>query len=715
MKTNPWQFSSSMRCIRIGFILLLFAFFLPDLACADDLYPPSFLSAISDQDGEVPLFWFSPHPDTFEIAYHGEDISGGMHVVLPWRENCAAVRMRSPSVPFHLLKSRFYLVDQETESDSGSFFVTVNEDSAGIPKNAFVDSVSASASGEDSLSEGGWVDIQHDLLMQDSVFWVVFHWEEGSPASPLVGRDALPNCGSSFWGKRTFYHFEWHHCAYNLMMEAEIAANGESSSSADSFKVFRSIHPESLIYQHNVIAALPGLQFQHADSEVVCEQTFFYRVTALNSQGQTKASNLAQATPKRGAALEADRGEFSVYTDGSQQLLDNLTLTNSGGLPLSFRIGISMQGTDWMGGSDSFGYNWTSSALDAECEFAWVDIQDRGIPLGNDGDDNADYGFFHLGFSFPFYSSLFDSLRIASDGWLSFSHLLPCYTDTFKCYINKGLPWLRGPYYLVAPFWDDLILVDSSAIYFYSKGDSAVISFINLHHYGAAVAGPYTFQAILTSSGEITFQYLHIYDSAYSATVGIQNMDGTVGLQVLHNESNLLDSLAIEIRPSWVRLDSMKGCIQPGEDKTLSLTFDPLLYPQGIYHADLLIDSWDKNHQLEDAIVPLVFCVDTTTSVGWTDAAAPDEITLLRNYPNPFNPSTSIEFMISKSGQVKVEIVNILGQRVRALVDEYLEAGYHLARWDGTDDSGQEVSSGIYLYHISTSELSQTRKMLLLK
>jgi hypothetical protein len=93
----------------------------------------------------------------------------------------------------------------------------------------------------------------------------------------------------------------------------------------------------------------------------------------------------------------------------------------------------------------------------------------------------------------------------------------------------------------------------------------------------------------------------------------------------------------------------------------------------------------------------------------------PSDFVLFQNYPNPFNPTTTVEFLLSRSGQVKIEIYNILGQKVRTLVDENLKAGHKAVDWDGSDDSGQEVASGIYFYRIETAEFSQSKKMLLLK
>ncbi len=93
----------------------------------------------------------------------------------------------------------------------------------------------------------------------------------------------------------------------------------------------------------------------------------------------------------------------------------------------------------------------------------------------------------------------------------------------------------------------------------------------------------------------------------------------------------------------------------------------------------------------------------------------PEKFVLMQNYPNPFNPITNIEFSIPKPTQVKVEIYNILGEKIVTLVDEKLSAGYKIVEWDGKDDQGNEVSTGIYFYRLKAGEFTQTRKMVLLK
>ncbi|MCK4461399.1 MAG: T9SS type A sorting domain-containing protein, partial [candidate division Zixibacteria bacterium] len=86
-----------------------------------------------------------------------------------------------------------------------------------------------------------------------------------------------------------------------------------------------------------------------------------------------------------------------------------------------------------------------------------------------------------------------------------------------------------------------------------------------------------------------------------------------------------------------------------------------------------------------------------------------------QNYPNPFNPSTTISFNLPNAGQVQLSIFNVLGQKVTTLVDGQYTAGTHEVTWNGTDESGSAVGSGIYFYRITTSDFDQTKKMILMK
>jgi hypothetical protein len=93
----------------------------------------------------------------------------------------------------------------------------------------------------------------------------------------------------------------------------------------------------------------------------------------------------------------------------------------------------------------------------------------------------------------------------------------------------------------------------------------------------------------------------------------------------------------------------------------------------------------------------------------------PKTFTLFPNYPNPFNPDTYIEYALPSNCQVTLVIYNILGQKVRTLINSYQDAGFKSVRWNGEDDSGDQVSAGVYFYSIKADNFSQTKKMLLLK
>ncbi len=100
----------------------------------------------------------------------------------------------------------------------------------------------------------------------------------------------------------------------------------------------------------------------------------------------------------------------------------------------------------------------------------------------------------------------------------------------------------------------------------------------------------------------------------------------------------------------------------------------------------------------------------TVTKLMESTAAVPDQFMLSQNHPNPFNPTTTISFALPDEAQVKLEVFNIMGQKVTTLVDGYLDAGEHSVTWDASG-----VASGIYFYRIETDEFVESRKMVLLK
>ena len=116
----------------------------------------------------------------------------------------------------------------------------------------------------------------------------------------------------------------------------------------------------------------------------------------------------------------------------------------------------------------------------------------------------------------------------------------------------------------------------------------------------------------------------------------------------------------------------------------------------------------------DEESLPLSLQVDVnkTDEVDQTIVARTE---LRANYPNPFNPTTTIAFDIKEAGNVKIEIFNIRGQKVKTLVDEYYRSGRYTIHWNGTDERGRPSASGVYFYRMRTAGYYQIKRMLLLK
>jgi hypothetical protein len=93
----------------------------------------------------------------------------------------------------------------------------------------------------------------------------------------------------------------------------------------------------------------------------------------------------------------------------------------------------------------------------------------------------------------------------------------------------------------------------------------------------------------------------------------------------------------------------------------------------------------------------------------------PQKFSISQNYPNPFNTRTLLSISLPAETHVSLVVYNIMGQKVKVLVDDFMSAGIHTITWDGTNESGQTVSSGVYFYRVVTQENVVNKKMVLIK
>ena len=172
-------------------------------------------------------------------------------------------------------------------------------------------------------------------------------------------------------------------------------------------------------------------------------------------------------------------------------------------------------------------------------------------------------------------------------------------------------------------------------------------------------------------------------------------------------------SITLSNSPEWLDADPVSGSINAGEMDEITLSFDTNGLESGQYTCSMVIENGIGGQ----TVVPVTLTVNTT---GVNDNL-PTVTELTGNYPNPFNPITNIKFSLKTESQVSLMIYNVRGQRVKALIQDEMPAGYHSVIWNGTDDSGKNVSSGVYFSKFDSDDrniggrYTSVKKVILLK
>jgi hypothetical protein len=177
------------------------------------------------------------------------------------------------------------------------------------------------------------------------------------------------------------------------------------------------------------------------------------------------------------------------------------------------------------------------------------------------------------------------------------------------------------------------------------------------------------------------------FGAASSYDVVLQKVSADGLAEFSHEGIDLEANSRHRLEPNW---DHVNG-------ETLMLVIDVGI--DGVFEDTILVSNSSPTD------------VDDNTQGG----LLPHRFELPQNYPNPFNPTTTIRYALPERSRVTIEVLNILGQKVRTLVDREAPAGYYTTTWEGTDASGRSVATGVYLYRFRAGDHAETRKMLLLK
>ncbi|HEX9657524.1 MAG TPA: YCF48-related protein, partial [Bacteroidota bacterium] len=265
------------------------------------------------------------------------------------------------------------------------------------------------------------------------------------------------------------------------------------------------------------------------------------------------------------------------------------------------------------GGPDSAGYRWIDSDEPGGPTFNWVDISSIGtaIPVGawrsSTGGANADDGYVRLKLPWPFtfYGVTYtDSLKVVTNGWQSLDQ-----TSTNTAFSNVAIPATGEPNTFIGPWWDDLDLRTAGAVHYYTDvaNNRFIVQYTNVPHFSTGEL--YTFQTILYANGTILYQYLDMQSLLTSATIGIENQGGTVGLQVVFNAAYMHNNLAISIANdvAWLSESPTSGTVAPGDSVKVEVIFDAVSLTAGTYRATLEINSNDYANTPKN--VPVVLTV----------------------------------------------------------------------------------------------------------
>lgn len=379
--------------------------------------------------------------------------------------------------------------------------------------------------------------------------------------------------------------------------------------------------------------------------------------------------------------------------------------------------------TDAQGGPDAGGYTWIDSDEPGGPVFNWVDISTTGTPITTWVNGTADDGsvIVALPFSFPYYGSNYSQLKICTNGWVGFD-----VASTITAFSNLTIPTTAQPNNCLYPFWDDQDFRVSGTVYYRNDAENNrfIVMYKDAPHYTPPGGGPYTYEVIIYNDGRIYYQYLNMNAPLNSNTIGTENSDGTIGLEIVFDNTYVHNNLAIKIEKGlgWVDEVPSSGTITPSGNQNVAVNFNSAgLLSNSSYVGNLTVGT---NDPLTPSKIVRVRLNVGPVGISNPVTGIPTEFALNQNYPNPFNPSTKISYALPKDGFVSIKIYDILGKQIATLIDENKRAGYYDVQFNADN-----FSSGMYFYHIvihphsgafasdkiEAENFSDTKKMLLIK
>jgi len=325
-------------------------------------------------------------------------------------------------------------------------------------------------------------------------------------------------------------------------------------------------------------------------------------------------------------------------------------------------------------GPDAWGYYAYANGdtfYDETPEYSWVELYGTGTPINVPTGDYTET--VTLPFTFTYYGQDYSQVRVSTDGWLALGNGNQVAPE------NAALPHLDDVAGMAGVFWDDLyedIIEEGRILYYHDAVNHRfIVAYDSISHNDTNnEPRREVFQVILldpahyvtaTGDGEIIFQYKEVKQTD-SMTIGIEDDTQQIGLQYVFD--NTYDATAAEITAGTA----------------LKFTTDPPCIS--------LITGVEENPE---------------NGNGSTDGG----LVLEQNQPNPFRSVTRIQYALPKATRARIDIYDNLGNHIRTLQNGLQQAGRHAVEWNGADETGRQVSPGLYLYRLQADGHIKTRKL----
>ena len=171
-----------------------------------------------------------------------------------------------------------------------------------------------------------------------------------------------------------------------------------------------------------------------------------------------------------------------------------------------------------------------------------------------------------------------------------------------------------------------------------------------------------------------------------------------------------LDEISLNVIPKWISSND-SGYVHYLETELADISINTNDLGYGLYESKIVV--LNNNSSDTDTIDISLTVEDVSVSIG--EQITPLVFSLDQNYPNPFNPITRIDYELPKTELVSLKIFDVMGREVVSLINEVQKPGRRFVLWDATNNLGQSVSAGMYIYTIQAGEFRKTKKMVLLK